>query len=347
MDRLEQLMNDAPGDAGDARKTVLCVDDEPSNLQVLKQILQGDYRLLFARDGRRAIELAQIERPDLILLDVMMPDMDGYEVCRTLKADERLARMPVIFVTALSDVEDEARGLELGAVDYICKPVSPAIVRARVRTHLSLVSVSELIETRLQVIQRLGLAAEYKDNETGLHVIRMSHYACILARAAGWSEQRAQELLHAAPMHDIGKIGIPYHILRKPGKFDDAEWEIMKSHVDIGVRIIGEHDSGLLAVARRIVSGHHEKWDGSGYPQGLRETAIPIEARIVAVADVFDALTSERPYKKAWSVEDACALLIEQKGRHFEPLLVDLFLDCLPQVLEIKQRWPERVADAA
>jgi putative two-component system response regulator len=255
--------------------------------------------------------------------------------------------MPVIFVTALSDVEDEARGLELGAVDYICKPVSPAIVRARVRTHLSLVSVSELIETRLQVIQRLGLAAEYKDNETGLHVIRMSHYACILARAAGWSEQRAQELLHAAPMHDIGKIGIPDHILRKPGKFDDAEWEIMKSHVDIGVRIIGEHDSGLLAVARRIVSGHHEKWDGSGYPQGLCETAIPIEARIVAVADVFDALTSERPYKKAWSVEDACALLIEQKGRHFEPLLVDLFLDCLPQVLEIKQRWPERVADAA
>jgi putative two-component system response regulator len=249
MDRLEQLMNDAPSDAGDARKTVLCVDDEPSNLQVLKQILQGDYRLLFARDGRRAIELAQIERPDLILLDVMMPDMDGYEVCRTLKADERLARMPVIFVTALSDVEDEARGLELGAVDYICKPVSPAIVRARVRTHLSLVSVSELIETRLQVIQRLGLAAEYKDNETGLHVIRMSHYACILARAAGWSEQRAQELLHAAPMHDIGKIGIPDHILRKPGKFDDAEWEIMKSHVDIGVRIFGEHDSGLLAVA--------------------------------------------------------------------------------------------------
>ena len=346
MDRLEQLMNDAPGDAGDARKTVLCVDDEPSNLQVLKQTLQGDYRLLFARDGRRALELAQVERPDLILLDVMMPDMDGYEVCRTLKADERLARVPVIFVTALSDVEDEARGLELGAVDYICKPVSPAIVRARVRTHLSLVSVSELIETRLQVIQRLGLAAEYKDNETGLHVIRMSHYACILARAAGWSEPRAQELLHAAPMHDIGKIGIPDHILRKPGKFDDAEWEIMKSHVDIGVRIIGEHDSGLLAVARRIVSGHHEKWDGSGYPHGLRETAIPIEARIVAIADVFDALTSERPYKKAWSVEDACALLIEQKGHHFEPLLVDLFLDCLPQVLEIKQRWSERAPDA-
>ncbi|MBL8466401.1 HD-GYP domain-containing protein [Methyloversatilis discipulorum] len=346
MDRLEELMTEGPIDAADVRKTVLCVDDEPSNLQVLKRILQAEYRLLFARDGRRAIELARAEQPDLVLLDVMMPDMDGHAVCRTFKADERLARVPVIFVTALSDVEDEARGLELGAVDYICKPVSPAIVRARVRTHLSLVSVSELIETRLQVIQRLGLAAEYKDNETGLHVIRMSHYACILARAAGWSEQRAQELLHAAPMHDIGKIGIPDHILRKPGKFDDHEWEIMKSHVEIGVRIIGEHDSGLLAVARRIVSGHHEKWDGSGYPHGLRETAIPIEARIVAIADVFDALTSERPYKKAWSVEDACALLVEQKGRHFEPRLVDLFLDCLPQVLEIKQRWAERAPDA-
>jgi putative two-component system response regulator len=346
MDRPEQLLAETSVDAADARKTVLCVDDEPSNLQVLKQILQGDYRLLFARDGQRAIELARVERPDLILLDVMMPDMDGHEVCRTLKADERLARVPVIFVTALSDVEDEARGLELGAVDYISKPVSPAIVRARVRTHLSLVSVSELIETRLQVIQRLGLAAEYKDNETGLHVIRMSHYACILARAAGWSEPRAQELLHAAPMHDIGKIGIPDHILRKPGKFDDDEWKIMKSHVEIGVRIIGEHDSGLLAVARRIVSGHHEKWDGSGYPRGSRETAIPIEARIVAIADVFDALTSERPYKKAWPVEDACALLVEQKGRHFEPRLVDLFLDCLPQVLEIRQRWAERAPDA-
>ncbi len=344
MDTPEKRIDAYGIDAGDPRKTVLCVDDEPSNLQVLRQILQADYRLLFARDGRRAIELASVEQPDLVLLDVMMPGMNGHDVCRAFKADSRLARIPLIFVTALSDVDDEARGFELGAVDYIAKPVSTPIVRARVRTHLSLVSVHDLIETRLQVIQRLGLAAEYKDNETGLHVIRMSHYAQILARAAGWTEEMAQDLLHAAPMHDVGKIGIPDHILRKPGKFDDAEWEIMKTHVDIGVRIIGEHETGLLAVARRIAQGHHEKWDGSGYPGGLRGTQIPVEARMVAIADVFDALTTERPYKKAWTVDDACALLVEQKEKHFDPYLVDLFLGCMPQILDVKERWAEHAA---
>lgn len=327
--------------AADRRKSVLCVDDEPANLQVLKQILQSEYRLLFARDGQRALELAAVERPDLVLLDVMMPDMSGHQVCRQLKADPAMARTPVIFVTALNDVEDEAAGFALGAVDYISKPVSPPVVRARVRTHLSLVSADDLVETRLQIIQRLGLAAEYKDNETGLHVIRMSHYAQCLARAAGWDEVSARDVLHAAPMHDIGKIGIPDHILRKPGKFDDEEWAVMKTHVDIGVRIIGDHPDGLLAMARRIVAGHHEKWDGSGYPAGLSGEAIPVEARMVAIADVFDALTTERPYKKAWSIEDACALLTEQKGRHFDPVLVDLFLGCLPEVLAIRQRWAE------
>ncbi|WP_018410543.1 HD-GYP domain-containing protein [Methyloversatilis thermotolerans] len=341
-------MSDAPSPAQpyglphvDARRTVLCVDDEPANLQVLRHILQADYRLLFARDGMRALELTPLERPDLILLDVMMPDMTGHEVCRRLKADPALARTPVIFVTALGDPEDEAKGFALGAVDYIAKPVSPPIVRARVRTHLSLVSLDTLVDTRLQIIQRLGLAAEYKDNETGLHVIRMSHYAHRLASAAGWNADMARDILHAAPMHDIGKIGIPDRILRKPGKFDDEEWAIMKTHVDIGVRIIGDHDSGLLATARRIVAGHHEKWDGSGYPQGLSGEDIPVEARMVAIADVFDALTTERPYKKAWTVEDACALLVEQKGRHFDPVLVDLFLTCLPEVLAIKERWAE------
>ncbi len=342
MDTPEKRIDAYGMDVGDPRKTVLCVDDEPSNLQVLRQILQTDYRLLFARDGQRAIELAAVEQPDLVLLDVMMPGMNGHDVCRTFKADARLARIPIIFVTALSDVDDETRGFDLGAVDYITKPVSPPIVRARVRTHLSLVSAHDLVETRLQVIQRLGLAAEYKDNETGLHVIRMSHYAQILARAAGWTEDMVQDLLHAAPMHDVGKIGIPDHILRKPGKFDDAEWEIMKTHVEIGVRIIGEHETGLLAVARRIAQGHHEKWDGSGYPAGLCGTQIPVEARMVAIADVFDALTTERPYKKAWSVDDACALLTEQKGKHFDPHLVDLFLARLPEILEVKERWAER-----
>ncbi|GAD62123.1 response regulator [Aquipseudomonas alcaligenes] len=326
----------------DRRPQLLVVDDEPANLQVLRHILQEDYRLLFAKDGAKALELAAREKPELILLDVMMPGMTGYEVCAQLKATPATSTIPVIFVTALADVEDEAQGFVVGAVDYITKPVSPAIVKARVRTHLSLVRVEELRETRLQIVQRLGLAAEYKDNETGLHVIRMSHYSRVLALAAGFSEAQAEELLNAAPMHDVGKIGIPDAVLRKPGKLDGEEWEVMKQHAQIGADIIGEHPSGLLRMAREIALNHHEKWDGSGYPRGIGGAEIPVEARIIAIADVFDALTSERPYKKAWPVEEAVQLLREQSGRHFDPELVELFLGQLPAILEIKERWAER-----
>ncbi|WP_278957449.1 response regulator [Aquipseudomonas alcaligenes] len=325
----------------DRRPQLLVVDDEPANLQVLRHILQEDYRLLFAKDGAKALELAAREKPELILLDVMMPGMTGYEVCAQLKATPATSTIPVIFVTALADVEDEAQGFAVGAVDYITKPVSPAIVKARVRTHLSLVRVEELRETRLQIVQRLGLAAEYKDNETGLHVIRMSHYSRVLALAAGFSEAQAEELLNAAPMHDVGKIGIPDAVLRKPGKLDGEEWEVMKQHAQIGADIIGEHPSGLLRMAREIALNHHEKWDGSGYPRGISGAEIPVEARIIAIADVFDALTSERPYKKAWPVEEAMQLLREQSGRHFDPELVELFLGQLPAILEIKERWAE------
>lgn len=326
----------------DRRPQLLVVDDEPANLQVLRHILQEDYRLLFAKDGAKALELAAREKPELILLDVMMPGMTGYQVCAQLKATPATSAIPVIFVTALADVEDEAQGFAVGAVDYITKPVSPAIVKARVRTHLSLVRVEELRETRLQIVQRLGLAAEYKDNETGLHVIRMSHYSRVLALAAGFSEAQAEELLNAAPMHDVGKIGIPDAVLRKPGKLDGEEWEVMKQHAQIGADIIGEHPSGLLRMAREIALNHHEKWDGSGYPRGIGGAEIPVEARIIAIADVFDALTSERPYKKAWPVEEAVQLLREQSGRHFDPELVELFLGQLPAILEIRERWAER-----
>ena len=326
----------------DARPLLLLVDDEATNLQVLRHILQDDYRLLFAKDGAKALEMAERERPDLILLDVMMPGMTGYEVCQALKAQAHLEGVPVIFVTALADVEDEARGFAVGAVDYITKPVSPPIVRARVRTHLSLVRMDELRQTRLQIVQRLGMAAEYKDNETGLHVIRMSHFSKILALAAGFSEAAAEELLNAAPMHDIGKIGIPDAVLRKPGKLDEQEWAVMRQHVDIGARIIGEHASGLLRTAQRIALSHHEKWDGTGYPNGLSGEDIPLEGRIVAIADVFDALTSVRPYKAAWSVEDAVGLLREESGKHFDPQLVELFIQQLPAILEIKDRWAEQ-----
>ncbi|MEH8016454.1 response regulator [Rheinheimera muenzenbergensis] len=323
------------------KPTLLLVDDEPTNLRVLRTVLHDDYRLLFAKSGEEALQLVAQQHPALILLDVMMPAMTGYEVCARLKANPATAAIPVIFVTALKDEVDETKGFAVGAVDYIAKPVSPAIVRARVKTHLSLVHADELKHTRLQVIQRLGRAAEYKDNETGLHVMRMSHYAQILARAYGLSEQHSEDLLHAAPMHDIGKIGIADSILLKPGKLTADEYREMQKHPLIGAEILGECDSALLKMAKAVALYHHEKWDGSGYPHGLAGDAIPVEARIVAVSDVFDALTSARPYKQAWSIEDTMAHMQAQKGLHFEPQLIDLLQQQLPAMLAIKQRWAE------
>ena len=320
---------------------ILAVDDEASNLQLLRQILQDHYRLLFAKDGARALELANKERPDLVLLDVMMPGMSGYEVCAALKANPLTAPIPVVFVTALSDTADELEGFEAGAVDYITKPVSPPVVRARVRTHLSLVRMEELKASRLAIVQRLGLAAEYKDNETGLHVIRMSHFSQILGLAAGMTEQEADDLLHAAPMHDVGKIGIPDRILQKAGPLDADEWEVMRSHATIGAEIIGEHGSGMLQLAHQIALTHHEKYDGSGYPNGLAGDAIPLTGRIVAIADVFDALTSVRPYKRAWSEQEAVDHIVQQKGKHFDPALVDLFVAQLPAIRVVRERWAE------
>ena len=328
------------------RQTLLLVDDEAANLQVLRHTLQDQYRLLFAKDGMKALELAQSERPDLILLDIMMPGLSGYDVCTQLKQQTTTTHIPVIFITALTDDAHEHLGLELGAVDYINKPFNPHIVKARVRTHLSLVQAEELRATRLQIVQRLGTAAEYKDNETGRHVIRMSHYAKSLALAAGYSASAAEELLHAAPMHDVGKIGIPDAILGKPGKLDSEEWTVMRQHTTIGAHIIGEHSSGLLKLASSIALHHHEKWNGSGYPDGLGADDIPHAARIVAVADVFDALTSVRPYKRAWTIEDALALLRRESGQHFDPKLIEAFMDCLPRILDTYERWPDAQSDS-
>ncbi len=321
------------------KATLLLVDDEPVNLRVLKQVLKDDYRLVFAKNGQEALRLATEKQPDLILLDIMMPDMTGIEVCTRLKQDASCQRIPVIFVTALNDQADEAAGLDAGAVDYITKPISPPVVKARVKTHLSLVQADELRRTRLQVIQRLGRAAEYKDNETGMHVMRMSHYSHVLAKAIGMNDYDADQLLNAAPMHDIGKIGIPDAIMLKPGKLTAEEFATMKKHPQIGAEILGDDESDLIALAKVVSLTHHEKWDGSGYPYGLKGEDIPLVGRIVAIADVFDALTSKRPYKDAWPVEDAVAFLNEQKGRHFDPELVDCFIDNLEQILSIKGRF--------
>lgn len=321
--------------------TILIVDDEPVNLRVLKQILQEEYRLIFAKSGAEALRLAQSKKTNLILLDIMMPDITGLDVCQQLKAEPTTAKIPVIFVTALNDHTDEAQGLEVGAVDYITKPVSSAVVKARVATHLSLVQADELRRTRLQIIQRLGHASEYKDNETGMHVMRMSHYSKVIALAYGFSEDRADNLLHAAPMHDLGKIGIPDSIMLKPGKLTDEEFEIMKTHPEIGASILGEDDSDLITLAKVVALTHHEKWNGKGYPNGLIGEEIPIEGRIVAIADVFDALTSVRPYKDAWPVEKAMGFIKEQSGQHFDPDLVVLFEQELDKILIIKDRWKD------
>ena len=334
--------------------TVLVVDDVPENIDVLAGILRPEYKVKVSLNGDKALAIAKsAPAPDLILLDIMMPGIDGYEVCRRLKADLTTRKIPVIFVTAKGEVRDETLGFEVGGVDYITKPVSPPIVQARVRTHLALYDQARALaglvrkrtdalnETRLQVIRRLGRAAEFKDNETGLHVIRMSHYSRLLGLAAGLDEEAAEVLFSAAPMHDIGKIGIPDRILQKPGKLDADEWEVMKQHAEIGARIIGNHDSILLETARVIALTHHEKWNGRGYPEGLKGEDIPLVGRIVAIADVFDALTSERPYKRAWSVDESVNLLESESGEHFDPALVPKFLEVLPKVLEIKERYAE------
>ena len=325
----------------DPRPLLLVVDDESANLQLMRKLLDEDYRLLFAKDGPRALELAHGERPDLILLDVMMPDMSGHDACKKLKADPATASIPIIFVTALTDAIDEVTGFEAGAVDYINKPVSAPILRARVRTHLSLVHLDQLRESRLEIVQRLGRAAEYKDTETGYHVVRMSHYAAILARAVGQAQGWVDDLLAAAPMHDIGKIGIPDHILTKPGKLTPEEWEVMKTHPVIGGEIIGGHSDPMLKMAYQAAMTHHEKWDGSGYPRGLAGEEIPLEGRLVAVADVFDALTSMRPYKRPWSNEEAADFIKSEAGRHFDPSVVEAFVRCLPDLLAVQRRYSD------
>jgi putative two-component system response regulator len=331
-------------------QTVLVVDDLPENIDVLSNLLSGQYRVKAANNGNDAIKIACQFPPDIILLDVMMPVMDGYEVCRQLKNDPRTRRIPVIFITAIDDFGSEEQGFSLGAVDYITKPLNPSIVLARLKTHLQLYDQNRVLEekvkqrtneldsSRLEIIRRLGRAAEYRDNETGLHVIRMSYYSRIIAEAIGLNNDECDTILNAAPMHDIGKIGIPDKILLKPGPLDAEETAIMRKHAEFGAGIIGEHDNLLLKAAHSSALTHHEQWNGKGYPQGLIGEKIPLIGRIIAVADVFDAVTSKRPYKSAWPIEKAIELINREKGHHFDPKLATAFLDNIAKVKEIMEK---------
>ena len=341
---------------------LLIVDDEPANLRLLDRLLrsQGYSHLVLVSDPYDVISQYQLARPDLILLDITMPGMDGYQVIRALQALEDPLLPPIVILTAQHDKEFMLKGLAAGARDFIAKPFDRNELLMRVRNLLEAQlahrfmhdqaavlqqmvdqRTAELQRTRLDIIRRLGFAAEYRDEETGSHILRMSHSCVLLAQALGWSEEACDLIMNASPMHDIGKIGIPDAILRKPGRLEPDEWEVMQTHASIGYQLLEGDDSPIMSMARDIAGSHHEKWDGSGYPRGLVGEDIPVSARIAALADVFDALTSPRPYKQAWSVERAIRLIQEQSGRHFDPVLVELFMQKLPDIVQLRERYVE------
>jgi putative two-component system response regulator len=342
---------DGVGSAAEEFK-ILLVDDNTTNLQVLRETLDGSgYKILIAKNGRSALEIVRKGHPDLILLDIMMPEMDGYEVCRTLKADATTQPIPVIFLTAMADAEDEAKGLALGAVDYITKPINPGLVRARVRNHLELkrhrdhlehlvrMKTREVRLTQAVMIESLATLAEYRDPETGGHIKRTQNYVKALAvklkghpRFRDLLDEETIELLYlSAPLHDMGKVGVRDHILLKPGRLEDAEFAEMKKHTLFGeeaLRITEQKlgQSTFLRHAREIAGSHQEKWDGSGYPRALQGDAIPVSGRLMALADVYDALISKRVYKPPMPHQKAVAIIREGRGTHFDPDVVDAFL---------------------
>jgi putative two-component system response regulator len=351
-------------------QSVLIVDDADEIRRALTRILSA-YRPVSAGSAADALTILKAgPAPDLILLDMVMPHIDGFEFYRRLKANEDWRDIPVVFITGLSDEEHETRALALGAVDFIAKPFSPAVVRARVKAHLAQCADRETVvreklaledqvalRTRqieaaleqirnasIETIIRLSWAAEYKDEDTGEHALRMSYYSAAIARQLGFSEPEVAALLRAAPMHDIGKIGVPDHVLLKPGPLDPDEWEIMKQHTTIGARILAGSVSDTIKLASVVALSHHENWDGTGYPQGLRREEIPLVARIVAVADTFDAVVSKRPYKQACSFDTALAVLRDRRGTRLDPQVVDAFMAVKDEIVEIGATYQDRQA---
>ena len=342
---------------------ILVVDDQPANVTLIEKMLDidGYINVISTTDPTQVESLYVDQNSDLVLLDLNMPVMDGYQVIAKIREVDP-DYPPIIVLTAQSDRESRIKALDLGARDFLAEPFDRVELMTRIRNMLEVRIMTkamknqneildgmvkertkELNDTRLEVIRRLGRAAEYRDDMTGYHIVRMSRYSQQLALAAGMSEADAEVLLNASPMHDIGKIGIPDNILLKPGKFEPEEWKIMQTHVDIGVEILSGSDSILMNMAAEIAQNHHEKWDGTGYPRALKGESIPLTGRIVAVADVFDALTTERPYKEAWSIEKSIEYLEEQSGKHFDPLLVKLFIEILPEILDIRNQYSEKM----
>lgn len=346
------------------RKTarILVVDDERVSLILMERLLQasGYANIVLIQDPQQFMAIYRQAPTDLILLDIEMPGITGFELIEQLAALQDPLTPPILVLTSLRTRDCRLRALEAGASDFIGKPFDQAEVAARVRNMLDVQlahrmahdqkdvleqivyeRTREIRETRLQVVQRLGRAAEYRDNETGQHILRMSHTSTLLAKHVGWSDEQCEIMLHASPMHDLGKIGIPDSILLKPGPLTPDEWKIMQTHSTIGGDILSGDDSELLKLAREIALSHHEKWDGSGYPLGLVAEEIPESGRIVALADVFDALTSVRPYKPAWDVNAALDWIRTQAGKHFDPRLTEVFLGLVPEILHIRERFAD------
>ncbi len=347
---------------------ILVVDDDVQNLQAMEAMLvtQG-YRVELAENGVVALDVVDSNPPDLVLLDAMMPGLDGFEVTRRIKFRPEGARIPVVMVTALSQMEDRVRALEAGADDFINKPVDKTEIRARVKSLLKVKSYNDhmanhqkeldeevsvrtreleqafrrLKSANKETIVRLSRAAEYKDSNTGSHILRMSNYAHIVAIKLGYGEKDAEDLLVAAPMHDIGKIGIPDRVLLKAGSLDDDEWAIMKRHCEIGFSILSGSDSDFISLGATIAYTHHEKWDGTGYPNRRKGEDIPLAGRIVTIADVFDALTSRRPYKAPFSLETSFGIIREGRGKHFDPKVVDAFFSVQEKILAIMERFQD------
>jgi putative two-component system response regulator len=356
------------------KPSILVVDDQAQNIELLEAFLapQG-YAVIVAGSGEEALEKLSANPIDLVLLDVIMPGMDGFALTRRIRQDSANLLLPIVLVTALRETEDRVKGIEAGCDDFISKPIDKMELLARVRSLLKVKAYNDLLgnyrgelelevarrtedlkralerikDASLETIYRLSVASEYRDASTGAHIMRVSRYAAAIARKLGLDESTVESVLYAVPMHDVGKIGIPDRILMKPATLDSAEREIMKRHTFIGAKILEGSKEEYISIAETIALCHHEKWDGSGYPNGLRGKDIPITARVAAIADVFDALVSRRPYKEPFGVERAMAIIDEGKGKHFDPDVVAAFHAVRDEILAIRESYGDEARPGA
>ena len=343
----------------DERPVVLCVDDAPDLLALMGKALGDEYRVITADNAGDAISAAMGEpRPDLVLLDIDMPDVTGLEVCQALKGEPQTASIPVVFLTARSGMQEQVEGLEQGAVDYITKPFNAFVLRARVRIHIALANrrhelehlvqerTEQLDRTRTELIRRLSRAMQLHESAAvNNRVMRLGHYAKLMAQAAGARAEVAEMMLKAAPLHDIGKLGVPAEILRKRDKLSAPDWERMKRHPQLGADIIGEHADPLLKLARTLALTHHEHWDGTGYPKGLKGEAIPWAGRVMAIVDAFEAMTSTQFFRDALPLERAEGEITRGAGNKYDPTLVEAFKKALPVMKKVRETYADQLGD--